>query len=97
MTILEICAILAVVIFALLAGFIIRTLLPLQRSFADVEKKLKDLNPLVKTFSEDEDVKKIKDTKKIHEVNNPEDNVGFDVVEWILLSYKLGEKLIKRR
>lgn len=88
MTILEVCAIVAVIIFAMLAGFIIRTLLPLKRSLDGVENVL---NPLVKTFTADNNVQKINDSQI------SEDNTKLEIVEWALLSIKLGEKLIKRR
>lgn len=104
MTIIEICAIVAVLIFAILSGFIIRTLLPLQRSLNDVEKKLKNLNPLIESFTEDSDVKKLREQKRVYESKIDKekeeidkDHIGFDVVEWLLLTYKLGEKFIKRR
>lgn len=102
MTLLEMCALAAVIIFAFLAGFLIRALLPLHRSLTDVEKKLREIEPLFKLFQksqeiEDKEIKKIRDTKKIYEEKEEDNTIGFDVIEWLLLSLKLGEKIIKRR
>ena len=96
MTILEWSALIAVLIFATLTGVIIWTLIPLRRSIFDVEKKLKTLDPLVK------DVAKIEEKlnpiiNKNEELNPQENTITHDLVEWLVISIRLGNKLINRR
>ena len=96
MTVLEISALIAVIIFAILAGVIIWTLIPLRRSIFDVEKKLKTLDPLIQDVAKIEEKLDLSDHKK-KEVRPQDTNIAYDLVEWALLSLKLGDKLINRR
>lgn len=103
--IIEVSVALAVLIFAILAFFIVKTLLRLQRTLnsvdcllIDVEIKSKNLDALVRSLSnlgeicemETEEFKKACMERRKQE-STPE------WVDWLALSMKLGAKLIKRR
>ena len=106
MTTLEICAIVAVGIFAALAYFLIQTLLSVQRSLKrsdqlidDVKIKMGNLNPFFHSLSNVGEVteRQSERFKQSALSSNPTSNHSYDLLEWLILSIKLGEKFINRR
>lgn len=107
--IIEISVAIAVLIFAILAFFIIRTLFVLQNTLKrvdntlwDLEMKVKNLDPLLITLSQLGEVceDKSEQLKKAYFTPRPSEEVkssSADLVEWLMLSVKLGSKFLKRR
>ena len=109
--IIEISVAVAVALFAILSIFIIRTLMSLQRSMrrvdqaiVDVEMKMRNFDSSLKALSNIGDICEqetlqlkqkflTKHEKKIVE----KECVTSDLAEWLIVSIKLGEKLLKRR
>lgn len=108
--IIEISIAIAVFIFAVLAFFIIRTLISLQHTLRrfdhlslDMEIKLKNVDSLLRTLSNIGDITEQKThlIKKDYFANSEEthqtNNYTEDLSEWLVSSIKLGSKLINRR
>ena len=102
--ILEICGVIAVILFAVLVIFIIRTLCRLNKMSLEMEYRVKNFDSLLHSVSNVGDVcERASEQMKIAYLTRqntcPRDDTGFngDLVDWIVLSVKLGEKLINRR
>lgn len=106
----EIAAISAVVIFAILSFFLIRTLVSLQHTLRRVDHlaieldiKMKQLNSLVKTVSHLGDICEEKTARLKEQYIEKKESASHesvfteDIAAWILTSFRLGSKLLKRR
>ena len=118
----EISAVIAVIIFAVLAFYLIRTLISLQHSLhnmdhlmLDMKLKMKYLDSSFQAISQlgeigEKQVHKMANKMRAKEARNYEyeDEVHSkkfsqntasapDLVEWLLLSFKIGESFLKRK
>ena len=106
----EIAAIAAVIIFAVLTIYVIRTLLSLQQTLKRIDLitlemnlKLKQLDSTINTVSNIGDVCEEKTArmkshyleKKACELNGSD--YSDDLAEWLIASVKLGSKFIRRK
>lgn len=85
----EICALISVCLFALLAFFIIRTLNVVHHLISQLELRLIHFDSLLRAISNLGDLCE-KETETKQEFPS-------ELVEWLLLSMKLSKKLLKRR
>lgn len=105
----EICAIASVIVFALLAFYIIRTLCALQRSLKDISlisydlaEKLKLLDSTFKSIStlgemSEIKIKQLRDHEsKLKELKYRESDYTDDLTDVILAALKLGTKYFRR-
>lgn len=111
--IIEISIAIAVLIFAILAFFVIRTLLSFQKSMKrfdfiaiEIEMKLKNLDSSFQTFSNLGDIaeRKTEEIKKHflsepHEKGREEMEIDptVDLIAWLLSTLKLGIKILTKR
>ncbi len=107
--IIEISVAIAVLIFAILAFFIIRTLFVLQRTLKridhalfEMELKSKNLDPLLRTLSNLGDYCETKSERLANEEHRDQkftSTSGWtsEWADWLLLSLKLGTKFLNRR
>lgn len=106
----EIAAISAVVIFAILSYFLIRTLLSLQRTLrkvdflaTELDIKMKQMDSITKTISNLGDICEDKTARirqqYIEKKERPCNEGMFteDIAEWILASLKLGSNYLRRK
>lgn len=110
--VIEISLAIAIFLFAVLVFFIIQTLLSVQRSLVrvnqmsiDMENRMKNFDPILHTIAnlgdicekESECVKNVYFAKRIDNYPSREPGLSCELIDWIVLSVKLGEKLINRR
>lgn len=88
----EICALIAVIIFAVLAFALILTLTALFRLVTDMENKLRKCDALLRTVETMGDV-----CEREMEVIKNDPNLSHDLMDWVLVSLKLSQQLLKRR
>lgn len=106
----EIAAVAAVIIFAILAVYIIRTLVCLQRTLrrvelliVDTDCKIRQLESTFQTVSHLGDIceEKTARLKQLYldkkEQENLNENYAEDLAEWLVASLKLSAKFIRRK
>lgn len=102
--ILEICAIVFTAVFCLISVYIILTLQSvrttlknLDRISLDVEEKLQDLDSSVNTISLIGDACERQLCRSARQIAPPAtDSQARDIAEWIVLSFKIGEKFFNK-
>lgn len=109
--VIEISIAVAVFIFAVLVFFIVRILIATQKSLYrvqqmtyEMENRMKSFDPILHTIANlgeicEKESERIKCAYLVKKVNyaSREPGLSCEVIDWIVLSVKLGEKLINRR
>lgn len=88
----EVCTLIAVIIFAVLAFALILTLTALFRLVTDLENKLRKCDALFRTL---ETMGKVCEREMEAIKNDP--TLSHDLLDWMLVSLKLSQQLLKRR
>ncbi|MCE5317397.1 MAG: hypothetical protein LLG04_08540 [Parachlamydia sp.] len=88
----EVCAVIAVIIFAVLAFALILTLTALFRLVTALENKMRKCDPLFRSL---ETMGEVCERETVVIKNDP--NLSHDLVDWMLVSLKLSKQLLQRR